>query len=202
MSSIAALSAIAILGISAVRISSDEFNLGFEFVKPNGQPTHWYTGGSLDSKSRRLLSAHEEGFDVSLDSLEKHQGKYSLHLKTITGAHSSARSGDLGESMIFDQILESTRGKIVTYSGWIKTSKVSNWAGLWWRVDSGNKVLAFNNMYDSALRGTHDWKRYSFTIPVSNSATGIDYGVIMCGDSSEAWFDELSIDTNGKSYAR
>ncbi len=89
----------------------------------------------------------------------------------------------------------------MTYSGWIKTSHVSNWAGLWWRVDGPNGALAFNNMFDSAVKGDRDWKRYSFSIPVSDSATSLDFGVIMCGMNGTAWFDDLSIDTNGKPYA-
>ncbi|MDP4221125.1 MAG: hypothetical protein Q8916_09160 [Bacteroidota bacterium] len=89
---------------------------------------------------------------------------------------------------------------MIRYSGWIKTKHLEGYAGLWWRVDGPNKeVLAFNNMHDSLVDGTRDWKRYSFELPVAETATNINFGVIMGGEG-EAWYDDLSIDTNGVHY--
>jgi len=74
---------------------------------------------------------------------------------------------------------------------------VERFAGLWWRVDGANhEVLAMNEMHDSGINGTRDWKQYSFELPVDQAATHINFGVILNG-KGEAWYDGLSIDTNG-----
>ena len=101
-----------------------------------------------------------------------------------------------------EDVLSAVRGKTIRYSGWIKTENVSDFAGLWWRVDGADSTtLAFNNMSDSAVNGTRDWQQYSFELPVPSFAKNIDFGVLMVG-TGDAWFDDLAIDTNGHPFVR
>jgi hypothetical protein len=51
-------------------------------------------------------------------------------------------------------------------------------------------------MQDSLINGTRDWQHFSFELPVAQNAVNINFGVLTAG-KGEAWFDGLSIDTNG-----
>jgi erythromycin esterase-like protein len=92
-------------------------------------------------------------------------------------------------------------GRRVHFSGYIKTDNVTGgYAGLWWRVDGGSGVLAFDNMADRGVTGTMDWKRYDINLPVAASATNINFGAILTGGGT-AWFDGLSVEIDGAYYA-
>lgn len=174
-------------------------NLNFEYGT-NGKPNNWYTQGSFDFEKKRINSAEEEGFAVKLDSVTKHSGYYGLRIDILPyGNRGSARAACY--KYLDSSLLKTFRGKLITYSGWIKIKDVTSWVGLWWRVDGKKGTLAFNNMYDSSISGTHEWHKYSFSLPFSDSATGFDFGVLIHSkNGGTAWFDDLSIDTNGVPY--
>ncbi|HYM21034.1 MAG TPA: hypothetical protein VEW28_08525 [Candidatus Kapabacteria bacterium] len=172
----------------------DDLNLGFERVGYKAKPIGWYAGGGGGKKDDL------DGYLGECDSTTVHSGKYSLHLKYLKGDGFGVGTKTLDIAPL--------RGKTIRFSGWIKTHNVGGkkdhnfdgYAGLWWRVDGpDHKTLAFNNMQDSLVNGTRDWQRYSFELPVGETATNIDFGVQMAG-KGEAWFDDLSIDTNGVHY--
>jgi hypothetical protein len=89
--------------------------------------------------------------------------------------------------------VEVARGKKIRYSGAIKTSGVTQgYAGLWWRADGKNGVVAFNNMQDQNIHGDTDWKRYSLELTVPETAININFGLLHPGNGT-AWFDDLKI---------
>jgi hypothetical protein len=165
-----------------------DLNLGFE--QANGmKPKGWYAGGDKAPKDIN-------GYSAALDSKTVHGGKYSLHLKYVSGDGFGVATNSLRG------LLPSVKGKTIRLTGWIKTEDVGDFAGLWWRVDGPNReMLAFNNMEDSIISGTQDWKRYSFELPVASNAINVSFGALLAG-RGEAWFDDLSIDTNGMSWMR
>jgi hypothetical protein len=188
-------------GVYQVVNPSTVLNLNFEERTQDGFPINWYTGGVFDTIAGRFLTDTESGFSVTLDSTTRHYGKYSLLLETLPGGNWGNAREDCIE--YFDTLLKHLRGKTVTYSGWIKTQNVSDWAGLWWRVDGPAGMLAYKSMQDRAIKGTRDWQQYSFTIPVSDSAVTLDFGVWLASShGGKAWFDNLWIDTNGAPFAR
>ncbi len=95
--------------------------------------------------------------------------------------------------------LDVARGKKVRYTGWIKTSDLDGWAGLWWRVDGPDGSLAFDNMQDRAPKGSTGWKHYEIELEVPAEATNINFGVLMPGDGT-AWFDDLRVELDGVAY--
>ena len=162
---------------SSLSFSQTFLNLGFE-RSFNNKPTGWYVMG--------------QGYDTKLDSLIVHSGKSSLKLHYETG------SGSAVASQTFP--LEMARGKKVRFSGFIKTDSVSRgFAGLWWRVDGKNKILAFGNMQDGGAKGTTPWKRYEIDLPVDSAAININFGVLFPGDGT-AWFDDLHIEFDGQPF--
>ena len=108
-------------------------------------------------------------------------------------------------------------GKMVHFTGWIKTQNVSNgYAGLWWRVDGEKQgqVLSFDNSSarfidatpasgNGTVRGavgTSDWARYEIDLPVPAGARNINFGLIFTGTGT-AWFDSLRVELNDERYS-
>jgi erythromycin esterase-like protein len=97
--------------------------------------------------------------------------------------------------------VEAARGKRLKYTGYIKTENVrGGWAGLWWRVDCGDKTsAAFDNMMGRGPTGTSKWGRYSVELDIPDNATNINFGVLMPGDGT-SWFDKLRVELDGLEY--
>ena len=90
-------------------------------------------------------------------------------------------------------------GKKIKFSGAIKTTDLEGFAGLWWRADGPNGVLAFDNMQARAAKGTTEWKRYEIVLDVPRETVNINFGVLMPGKGT-AWFDDLRLEIDGKPY--
>ena len=94
-------------------------------------------------------------------------------------------------------------GKMVRYSGWIKTQNVSNgYAGLWWRVDGERQgqVLSFDNSLGRGATGSTDWARYQIELPVPAGARNINFGLLFTG-TGIAWFDSLRVELDDELYS-
>lgn len=87
-------------------------------------------------------------------------------------------------------------GKRVRLTAWVKSENISDWAGLWVRIDSGARVRAFDNMQDRAIKGTTDWRKYSIVLDVPNDATGIFFGILL-SKSGEVWVSGVKFETVG-----
>lgn len=77
---------------------------------------------------------------------------------------------------------EEFRGRRMELEGYLKTSGVGGWAGLWVRVDDlQGKVLEFHNMMDRPVRGTTDWTKYTVSFNVPVEAWEIHFGALLAG---------------------
>ena len=89
------------------------------------------------------------------------------------------------------------RGKRVRLSAYVKADRVTDWAGVWMRVDAGSGApIAFDNMQDRPIKGSHDWTQYSIVLDVGNTATAIAFGILMSGPGA-VWIDDLALDPVG-----
>ncbi|MGH3420902.1 MAG: hypothetical protein ACRDOD_15115, partial [Streptosporangiaceae bacterium] len=61
-------------------------------------------------------------------------------------------------------------GRRVCFSAMLKATGVTNWAGLWLRVDGVNSTLVLDNMEDRPLSGTTDWTPASIVLDVAEQA--------------------------------
>lgn len=94
--------------------------------------------------------------------------------------------------------LDDVLGTEIRFTGQIKTEGVTRpQAGLWWRVDGQDGVLAFDNMHDRAPTGTTDWKQFSIELDVAKEAVNINFGLLSTGDGV-VWFDDLRVEIDGK----
>jgi erythromycin esterase-like protein len=88
-------------------------------------------------------------------------------------------------------------GHTARYSGFIRTERVSRFAGLWMRADAGKeRAIAFDNMRSQAVSGTSGWKRYEIELTIPARTDSISFGVLMSGEGT-AWFDSLVVEIDG-----
>lgn len=93
---------------------------------------------------------------------------------------------------------EQYRGKRVRLQADVMTHAVSDWAGLWMRVDRPQMHgAAFYNSQDKPMKGTMVWERRSVVLDVAEDATVVSLGVISSG-SGETYIDNLSLEVVGK----
>lgn len=87
-------------------------------------------------------------------------------------------------------------GKRVRLSGYLMTEDVTNWAGLWMRVDVNDSTISFDNMMDRVVKGTSGWEKYDIVLDVPSEEASIYCGVFIQGEGS-AWVDGFKIDVVG-----
>jgi hypothetical protein len=86
------------------------------------------------------------------------------------------------------------RGKRVQLSAYVKSVDVADWAGVWMRIDaSPTTPIAFDNMQDRPIKGSHDWTQYQLVLDVGSNATAIAFGVLLSGKGS-IWIDDVALD--------
>jgi hypothetical protein len=141
-------------------------------------PKGWITAGDQ-------VKSYEMGVD-------KGAGPNGNNAATIQSKEKSIKGfGTLMQQSVPDKY----RGKRVKMSGYLKSSGVSEWAGLWFRVDGtgSNGILGFDNMENRAVKGTTDWKRYEIVLDVPEGATNLAYGALLSGPG-QIWFDDINFE--------
>jgi hypothetical protein len=89
------------------------------------------------------------------------------------------------------------RGKRVRFSGYIKTNQVSEWAGLWMRIDTLEKQgWAFDDMEDQYIAGTSDWTHGEVVLDVPEDAATIYLGAHLFG-RGQVWVDDCAFEIVG-----
>ena len=71
------------------------------------------------------------------------------------------------------------RGHRVRFSAMLRATGVTDWAGLWMRVDGPGGVLEFDNMQDRALSGTTDWTEAAIVLDVPEEAKVLLFGALL-----------------------
>ncbi|MBD1421598.1 S41 family peptidase [Sphingobacterium chuzhouense] len=161
--------------LSCYAQKDQKFNLGFEHRKEEkGLPDGWFPWGS---------------YGLSTDSLS-HSGKYA---GKITADESGAAFGSIAY-----RIPAKYKGSKIKLAGYMKTKDVQDGhAGLLLRIDGQGKSLAFDNMQDQKIIGTHDWTRYEIILDYPQEAETIFVAGILTG-KGEAWFDDFVLTIDGK----
>lgn len=77
---------------------------------------------------------------------------------------------------------EPYRGKRVRLSGLVSAEDVTDWGGLWLRVDGpAFRILGFDNMQDRPIKGTAPWTRYEVVLDVLDEAELLAFGTLLSG---------------------
>ena len=89
-------------------------------------------------------------------------------------------------------------GQRVRFRAFVKTDNVSNWAGLWMRVDNqAGRSVAFYNSADKPIKGSTDWQERSVVLDVPQDAAVISFGVNNIG-KGQVWIDRLGFEQVGQ----
>jgi hypothetical protein len=138
----------------------------------------WSLGGTGTSQ-------YQSGFDTTMTC----NSGPSLHL-----ASSTATASDFGEMGNERMPGPPWLGQRLRLTGWIQSSAVTGWAGLWMRVDSATQsAVAFDNMQCRSISGTTGWAQYEVVLDVPVDADRVAYGILL-SDAGEVWLDGVSLD--------
>lgn len=157
-------------------------NLGFERkAGTTNLPAEWSSG-------------EVEGYKMYLDSLVRQEGKYALRLQSTPDAK--------GQSFkAFSYVIPANfSGKEIELSGYIKTSFVTGYAGLWMRIDGTRGALEFDNMQNQNIKGTADWKLYTIKLKLPKDGEQIYVGGLLSGEGT-VWFDNLTLKVDGSAIS-
>jgi hypothetical protein len=101
------------------------------------------------------------------------------------------RMGETGEN--YTQALTHVR-----FSALLRAWEVTDWAGLWLRVDGPSGILRLDNMQDRPLRQTTDWTEASIVLDVAPQAMELHFGALLSGpgavDLARPRFEEVGED--------
>jgi hypothetical protein len=145
-------------------------------------PTGWFIAGS-DPAS----------YDMGIDSGAGQDGKNAATIKSKKNKIKGF--GTLMQNCLPDNYL----GKRVRMTAMVKTKDVSNWAGIWLRIDEkvANSHIGFDNLKngktDRSIKGTTDWKNYEIVLDVPTDASNIAYGALLSG-TGQIWFDDFKFE--------
>lgn len=163
------LSGVLVLGLATILSLT---LLSFDYPLPEG----WIKAGDKP-----------KSYEMGIDKGAGPDGKNAATIKSIDKKIDGF--GTLMQQCLPDIYL----GKRVRMSGYVKTKDVSDWAGLWFRVDTkeGEKNMPFDNMHDGkkdrSLKGTNDWKKYDIVLNVPNSSVNLAFGALLAG-TGQVWF--------------
>jgi hypothetical protein len=143
-------------------------------------------------KSWLHAGSRPKDYAMSVDREVFHGGKASASIKCVASAPTgfgtlmqTFKAGDFS-------------GKRVRMTGYVRSEDVTDWAGLWMRVDGSQKQpLAFDNMQGRPIKGTTDWTQYQVVLDVPESADEIAFGVLLTGKGN-LWLDDLNFELVGK----
>lgn len=168
---------------------TDRLNLGFEEADEEIQrPVNWIQFDSLSTTNDglRFVVQHQEHHDSTCALLVENTLDSTIHY---------VRSR-YGKSMLRGML-----GKRLVLGGWIKNESISDYAGLWIRSvarkdTTFNVVKSWNNLNDA----NQSWQYYEIAASVEPYSERVDFGVVVSG-KGKAYFDGLTLDTNGGRFA-
>lgn len=141
--------------------------------------TGWFKAGS-----------EPKSYDMGIDKGAGQDGENAATIKST--AKKINGFGTLMQNCLPDNYI----GKRVRMSGLVKTKDVSDWSGLWFRIDEkgSDHSLGFDNMHDGktdrSIKGSTDWTKYEIVLDVPLNASNLAYGALLVG-TGQIWFDNI-----------
>ncbi len=130
---------------------------------------------------------------VVVDDTVVHQGLRCVRLDRDRKSEEKA-------SVLFKKLPMEFSGKKLELRGFLRTEKVSFFAGLLMREDKNGAPVEMENMQARELSGTSDWKEYSITLRVNPTADHLLFGAMVAG-TGRVWVSDLRLYVDGKLYS-
>ncbi|MEK5416624.1 MULTISPECIES: helix-turn-helix domain-containing protein [Paenibacillus] len=143
----------------------------------------WFITGTSPSK-----------YKASLDMQIYHKGRNSVSLECAeTEPPEENEFGTLMQQFDAKNYL----GKRMRFAGFIRTEEVSDWCGLWMRIDDKlQNMLGFDNMQYRSIKGTASWNFYACVLDIPAEADCINIGILLSG-SGKIWLDDCTFEEVG-----
>jgi hypothetical protein len=163
---------------------STSFGLNPAFAQASSQTDHAPSGGFL-------AGSKPANYRTGVDTQVFRDGLPSAYL--VSTLQDTSGFGTLMQSI---QATEYA-GKRVRLRGWVRSENVTDWAGLWMRIDKGQTAVGFDNMQQRAIRGSLSWTMYDVVLDVPADATGISFGTLLSGPG-EVWLNDVKLEVVGQ----
>ena len=147
-----------------------------------------------------VLAANAEGWShagnkpANFESGVDQQTVYNGHPSAYLKAKSTGEGfGSLTQS--FSAVAYA--GRRVRFSAWVKSEGVSQFSGLWMRVETGeDQWKAFDNMNTRPIKGATAWRKYEVVLDVDEKATAIRIGIMLAGPG-RVWMNSSNFEVVG-----
>jgi len=164
--------------IKSILILSQFAFLIFRFTLSNESPEGWFNSGSKPGSYKMEIdnSVFKNGIkSFSIESIDKNIEGFATIMQTCNA--------------------KNYLGTRVKMTGYIKSENVSDWAGMWFRVDSRKVMesLSFDNMQDRPITGTSDWTKCEIVLDVPEESGTLNFGALISG-TGKIWFDDISFE--------
>jgi hypothetical protein len=112
-------------------------------------------------------SSEPDYYEVTLDRTVPLAGTASVSI--MAKSPDAPGSGSLEQRFRADEY----RGKRLRLSGYVKSDKVDQRAGLWMRIEGDTETLGFDDMRERPIKGTNDWKKHEIVLDVPVESVNI-----------------------------
>ncbi len=145
--------------------------------------------GAASPKCWQLAGDDSSCYHLDRDFVVTHAGKPSGRLMSLGECHGFGTMVQCIDAADY-------AGKRIRFSAYVKARDVSDWAGLWMRVDGEGgcgTTLAFDNMNTRPIKGSRDWARHDIVLDVAKQAKSICLGLLLQG-AGEVWMSGVSFE--------
>jgi hypothetical protein len=147
-------------------------------------PEPWHLTGSR-------AADYEVGLLPGTDTYDGHR---VVQLRLRTAVAEPAGFGALMQSITATRYLR----RRVRFSAVVQAEEVTDWAGLWLRVDGPGGPLLLDNMQDRPFRQSTEWADADIVVDVPEESTELHFGVLLSGagavDLARPRFEEVGED--------
>jgi hypothetical protein len=144
-----------------------------QLARLGNAPQGWHIAGS-----------NPENYETGVDSQAKRNGFPIAYLKSKASA--TVGFGTLMQSFSASKYA----GQRIRLSASVKSDEVSDWAGLWMRVDVNSRPFVIDNMQNRAIKGSLDWREYQVVLDVPKDATNVAFGILL-SKSGMVWLNNV-----------
>ena len=156
------------ISLAALRASAKE-----QPARLGSAPQGWHIAGS-----------NPENYETGVDSQAKRNGFPIAYLKSKASA--TVGFGTLMQSFSASKYA----GQRIRLSASVKSDEVSDWAGLWMRVDVNSRPFVIDNMANRSIKGSVDWREYQVVLDVPKDATNVAFGILP-SKSGMVWLNNV-----------
>ena len=150
----------------------------FGFGLSGEMPKGWFKAGSIP-----------DSYKFGTDSIVFKNGNKSVSIESID------KNIDGFATIMQVCNAKNYLGTRIKMTGYIKSENVTDWAGMWLRIDSKThgESLGFDNMQDRPVTGTSDWTKCEIIMDIPVESITLNFGALISG-TGKIWFDNVSFE--------